>query len=332
MKKFMKVSLMTAGVLGAVGIIFCLIGGLVSGHNFMVALKNDAYMEKRFGAVEKVFEGIEKGLGAARVEMEINGISDSHHSEPDSLTVNGQKSADNGYDNDYHIEAGDIRELDLSLGAGTFTISEKDETDGLIDLYVRGKGDVDFYVKDNSLHVEGFKGNKLLIGVGEMDNQITLRIPKGMGFDEIDLEIGAGSMDICNLKARELDANVGAGELIIDKAEITSFSAEIGAGQLSACEMYVWEADVEVGLGSLSYVGAIEQELDAQCGMGNMDFQLKGNEKDHNYEIECSAGSIQLNGWEISAMAAEKYVNNGAASTFELSANMGNITLNFVGE
>ena len=66
--------------------------------------------------------------------------------------------------------------------------------------------------------------------------------------------------------------------------------------------------------------------------MGSMDFQLKGKEEDHNYEIECSAGNVELNGWEISALGAEKYVNNGSASTFELSCSMGNITLNFVEE
>ena len=73
----------------------------------------------------------------------------------------------------------------------------------------------------------------------------------------------------------------------------------------------------------------IEQELDAECNMGSMDFLLKGKEKDHNYEIECSAGNVEINGWEFTALGTEKYVNNGAATTFELTCSMGNITLDF---
>ncbi len=328
MNKFVKISLMTAGILGAVGFIFCLIGVTVSGRNFMVTLKNDAYMEKRLSVVEKVFEGVEKGFGASKAGRVTDYINDRYEGEPDELTVN--KTETPGGEYEHQIEAEGIRELEISLGAGICTISEKDEADGIIDLYVNGKGGFDFFIKDNTLYVEGFKNQ--LINNSHLDNEMTLRIPKDMGFEEIDLEIGAGIMDVSNLKARELDAVIGAGELDLFKSEITDFSVEIGAGNLMAGDMHVWDADLEVDLGNCSYEGIIERELDAECNMGSMDFQLKGKEEDHNYEIECSAGNVELNGWEISALGAEKYVNNGSASTFELSCSMGNITLNFVEE
>ena len=333
MNKFMKISLMTAGILAAVGFIFCLIGGLVSGRNFILSVKNDAYMERGLGTVEKVIEGVEKGLDATKggfiSSQEAHHLGKNQNPDSNNLTINDSEVSDTV--NQYHVEAEGIRELSLLLGAGTFTISEKDEADGLIDLYVEGqKGEVDFFVKDETLHVEGFKGNHI-IDVGERNN-ITLRFPKGMGFDEVDLEIGAGIMDICNLTARELDVTVGAGELAIDKAKIDDFSAEIGAGHLLASGMEVREADLNVSLGNCSYEGRIEQNLDAECDMGSMDFLLKGKEEDHNYEIECSAGNIELNGFEFTALGAEKHVHNGAASTYELSCSMGNITVEFQGE
>ena len=77
-----------------------------------------------------------------------------------------------------------------------------------------------------------------------------------------------------------------------------------------------------------------EQELKTQMSGGALAslYLLKGKEKDHNYEIECSAGNVEINGWEFTALGTEKYVNNGAAATFELTCSMGNITLDFVEE
>ncbi len=326
MKKFMKVSLMTAGVLGVLGFAFCLIGVIVSGRNFMMTVRNDVHADKRLAVVERVFEGVEKGISASKSGKAADYTEYTHHVAPDKLTVNNSETTESEYE--HHIETEGIKELDVSLGAGICTISEKDEADGLIDLYVNGKGGFDFYIKDNTLYVEGFKGNQLF-NVNQIDNEMTLRIPKGMGFEEMDLEIGAGIMEIENLKAKELDAVIGAGELNLNKAEIVDFSVEIGAGNLVAGDMHVWEADLEVDLGNCSYEGVIEQELDAECNMGSMDFLLKGKEKDHNYEIECSAGNVEINGWEFTALGTEKYVNNGAATTFELTCSMGNITLDF---
>ena len=291
MKRFMKVSLITAGTLGALGFAFCLIGGIVSGRNFLMAVKNDVHADKRLAVVERVFEGVERGIGASKSGKTEIYVEDSSYSAPDKLTVNNSETTESEYE--HHIETEGIRELNVSLGAGICTISEKDEADGLIDLYVNGKGGFNFYIKDSTLYVEGFKGNQLF-NVNQLDNEMTLRIPRGMGFEEMDLEIGAGIMEIDNLKAKEFDAVIGAGELGINKAEIIDFSVEIGAGNLVAGDMHVRGADLEVDLGNCSYEGIIEQELDAECNMGSMDFLLKGKEKDHNYEIECSAGNVEI--------------------------------------
>ena len=267
MKRFMKVSLITAGILGALGFAFCLIGGIVSGRNFLMAVKNDVHADKRLAVVERVFEGVERGIGASKSGKTEIYVEDSSYSAPDKLTVNNSETTESEYE--HHIETEGIRELNVSLGAGICTISEKDEADGLIDLYVNGKGGFNFYIKDSTLYVEGFKGNQLF-NVNQLDNEMTLRIPRGMGFEEMDLEIGAGIMEIDNLKAKEFDAVIGAGELGINKAEIIDFSVEIGAGNLVAGDMHVRGADLEVDLGNCSYEGIIEQELDAEIGRAHV--------------------------------------------------------------
>lgn len=63
--------------------------------------------------------------------------------------------------------------------------------------------------------------------------------------------------------------------------------------------------------------------------MGNMELSLNGKESDYNYEVECSAGNIDINGTYISAFGAERSIQNGASRTFKLECNMGNITVLF---
>ena len=63
--------------------------------------------------------------------------------------------------------------------------------------------------------------------------------------------------------------------------------------------------------------------------MGNMELTLSGKETDHNYEIECAAGNVDIGSFSVSAMAAEKVINNNAVSNFDIECSMGNITIDF---
>ena len=89
--------------------------------------------------------------------------------------------------------------------------------------------------------------------------------------------------------------------------------------------------DLEVGMGDCVYYGTILKDLEAECDLGNIGITVTGSMKDYNYEIECNAGNIDLGGNSITSLAFEKEIFNGAPGTFELSCNMGSITVDFLG-
>lgn len=317
MKKFVKGSLITAGILAALGLILCLISGLAGGRkSFVYFVDNDEYIAERLESLGDELADIHIGNWRLVWRDHEFMLSDE---ENENRAVETSRQT---------VVADGIRNLELELGAGEFIIREKEVSDGVIDIDVEGVGKCTNYVKNGTLYVEGFKSIHV-IGNSISTNRITLEIPADMSFDEIDVEIGAGVMEISDLKAREFDAAIGAGELTMENIEANEFSTEIGAGSLNAENVSTQNADVTVNLGECIYNGTISGNLEAECDMGSMEFYLNGREEEHNYEIECAAGNIEVGSLSFTALGAEKMINNGVGSTFDISCSMGDITIRF---
>ncbi len=309
MKKFVKGSLITAGILAALGCIFCFIGMLAGGRNLIYFIRNDDDLEHKLEAAEEKLDRLSGfHIGGWHI-LDREELSEKHSEE--------------------HFQADQVRNLVLSVGAGELELSEKEVSDGTIDIYAQGIGTWNMYLKGDTLYVEGFTGIHHSQFYDCSGNVINVEIPKGMRFDEVETEAGAGVMEISSFTALELEASAGAGEIFLHDLDVQEISADIGAGRMEAANVSAREADINVGMGECIYRGAILGNLDAECGMGNMEFLLKGKEQDHNYEIDCSAGNIEIGDLSFSAFAAERYVDNHAASTFDILCNMGNITVRF---
>lgn len=318
MSKFVKGSLMTAGIFGALGVVLCLICTILGGSNLIYYGWNDFYVEERFERIGDAFEHI---FGRQHITW-------LHDENPRELTVNhNQVTGDAGMEAHQAIDG--IKNLDLSLGAGSFVLKKKDVDDGMIDIYIQGRGGCDYLVKGDTFYVEGFKGIKT-IGSDLSENVITLVLPSGTWLEEVDLEVGAGVMEISSLDVGEIDALIGAGELRIDEARIRDFSAEIGAGRMEARNMEAASVDFALSMGECVYDGTVSGNLDVECDMGNMVFYLKGDEKDFNYKIECGAGHVMVGENSYTALRLEKSIHHGGHREFEIECNMGNIDVFFL--
>lgn len=317
MSKFVKSSLIAAGIFGALGVVLCLISAILGGRNLIYYGLNDSYIEERF---EKMGDALEHIFGRQHLAW-------LHDENPQELTVNHNEVAGD-HAMEAHQAVDGVRNLDLTLGAGSFVLKKKDVDDGIIDIYIQGKGSCDYLVKGDTFFVEGFKGIKT-IGTDLSENVITLVLPSGTWLEEVDVEVGAGVMEISSLDAGEIDALIGAGELRIDEAHVRDFSAEIGAGRMEARNMETTNADFVLSMGECIYEGTADGNLDVECDMGNMVFYLKGEEEDFNYEVECGAGHVSIGERSYTALGLEKSIHHGGHKEFEIECNMGNIDVFF---
>lgn len=315
MKKFVKISLMTAGILLIVGFVFGSVSALACGGNVFRIIREedelDDKIESFVDAVGKSFYYSTDGrwgyLKGDDSSQELQSAAEIHK----------------------QIVVDDISNIELVLGAGTFVIKEKGYSDGVVDIWITGNGRYDYYVKGNTFYVEGFKGISWSEYNDINENRIEIWVPQGIIFDKLEAETGAGMMEISNIKVNKLDAELGAAVLYLNDMDIEKLSVEVGAGQMEASNIRTKDAEISVGVGECIYGGTIAGKLDAECSMGNMEFHLTGSETDHNYEIECGAGNIEIGSFSVSALASEKTINNNAASKFDIECSMGNITITF---
>lgn len=235
-------------------------------------------------------------------------------------------------DHDFKIYYGDMEEtidadkfedITFHVAAATVEVKETDRSD----VYVEAEGvnKAQAFVDDNTLYIiaEGYE-----INMGTAGN-VYVEIPKGTKVGNLNVEIGAGTVDFSSLEADTVDIEVGAGEVVFGKLSAKNVDFEIGAGRGAIDEGNIKQMDVEVGLGSFEYEGSVVGDMKAQCGMGNIDMILDGSEDDHNYNMECAMGNLSVGSMTTSGIAAEREIDNGAISDFTLECGMGNMSIRF---
>lgn len=156
---------------------------------------------------------------------------------------------------------------------------------------------------------------------------VTIAIPKGKIFHEVDLITNAGSIDVSHhMSASEIQIELDAGELTAGNLSASEeLSANIGAGKLEVSEFHTKDLSVDCGLGSASLTGRLSQDADIECGMGEIFLKLRGRKSDYNYEVDCGLGTVYLNETEYRSISLEKEIDNDAEHEINLKCGMGTI-------
>ena len=205
-----------------------------------------------------------------------------------------------------------VRSIDLLVSAGEveFRTAEKGDTD----ISVKTKGidkrlKLKYYMSGDTLV---FRTKKNIAGINKAGGvgKIYIYVPEDFRFDEAKLDVGAGTLNISEIRAAELAVDVGAGEASIDH-----FDAD--------------EADLGCGTGKLVAAGDIRTEADLECGIGSIAFTVIGKEDDYNYDISCGIGEIVCGGLTYSGLGCDKEIDNGSSREISIECGIGNVTVNF---
>lgn len=215
--------------------------------------------------------------------------------------------------------------LELELGAGEFEIRES-ETE---DIVVKSKKKIEVSSYGDTISVRTKKHYVFFGFIGNNHNEVTIEVPRGTKFNEIDMEVGAGELNCPSIAAEKLNIELGAGRITIDDYTCNEANIYVGAGEVIAGKGTVVNMDAEVGMVSLTFAGSIAQNLNVDCGMGNVQMDLKGSEEDYNYRIECGMGNVTVGSSSYGGVACEKNIDNGSAYDFDLDCGMGNVEIMF---
>ena len=322
MRKFMKGCAIAALVLILIGLLLAAIGGTARGN--------------------EVISGVVDQVTGGKVQMNLDGIKDLNMTVDDNslfdmvnqweTTVNYDIEDVTIFDDDHEIFKGDvdmdfsgeeIRELDVEVGGCTFEV--KESADGEFHVQAENTKKFQAYVKSDVLYIKATTSTTVN---GDNTCNIVLSVPDA-AIEKMDLEIGAGVMDLGNIRAEEIDMEVGAGQIKAEKLNADSLIVAVGVGDVNIDKMQVNKLDVEVGLGNLTASGSVAEELLAECAMGNVELEIEGSWEDYDYSIECGMGNVEIGNESYSGVANEKSVDNHAGRWMEVECGMGNVTIEF---
>lgn len=151
---------------------------------------------------------------------------------------------------------------------------------------------------------------------GEGMESMTILVPEGYSFRDVEVEVMAGSFHAQTLYTDLLDVEVGAGEAIISGGAIGTLEADCMAGQL---ECYA----------------PVKNGASVDCAAGSCYITLAGSYEQYDYDLSCAAGAITLEGvaeGEYGGFCQEMSIDYHTGRKIELDCGAGTITVAYQGE
>ncbi len=219
-------------------------------------------------------------------------------------------------------------EINIKYGSVYVTDSQTDQIEISVDAprrYAYQCG-----LKDGTLELldktPRYRWNALRNGLAHKV-EITIAIPKEAEFEEVNLTTDAGGIEITHdLCAQEIHFDLDAGELIAEKITAAEeFSVDVDAGNLEIAEFTAESLEVDCSVGRAELHGTVSKEAEADCGVGQIVLELTGQEEDYDYDVNCSLGTVSINGTTYSSLSTDKEIDHHTGRTIRLDCGVGEI-------
>ena len=219
-----------------------------------------------------------------------------------------------------------VKNLSLKFGAGEFAVEESEDDN----IYVTIHGSHAFrYGVDEShtLYVEPEKG----LGSRVNGSECVLYLPREIEFEKVTLEVGAGALTMPYMTADTLELSLGAGEIEIASLQARETVISVGTGEIDIQNGQIDVLNMTVAAGQMDYQGSIGESCVATFSMGELNMQLDGEEEDFDYDLDCSAGEMQIGSMSSSGVSFHREIDEGRDKKITVSCSMGDVNVMFDG-
>lgn len=344
MKKFVKYTALTALVLTILGIVLFTIGAI---GGSVQGIKTLDVLAEKFKAgefsidsedIERLAEVLDTtGADVKDILRELDdmgvdleewfydlGIEPQFSINEDNIHFNNAYRIYEGGSQNFTVEGTDAVRINISLTGSEITF--KESSDGDFHIQATGIGRLQAYVEDHTFYLKGSK-----TGLNITLSDIVLEIPEGVSFENLTLDVGAGSVDIDSIKVEKLKVDVGAGVFTANYLDTDEARFSVGAGEIAVRDGNIRYLKADVGAGSIDVEGYITGDIDADVALGELDILVKGSEeKDHNYKVDCAMGELQVGSYFWAGVSSsDVHIDNNASSTYDLDCAMGSLIVTF---
>lgn len=142
-------------------------------------------------------------------------------------------------------------------------------------------------------------------------SELVIYIPENIVFNMVDIETGAGEINIDSLKTEKLEFEIGAGKVEISKLTVLN-NAKIdgGAGKVRIASGEIKNLDLDLGAGKFEITSKLTGRNNIEAGVGKLDISLVDSTENYTIKVDKGIGSITIDGKE--AQDAGTYGNGNS--------------------
>lgn len=159
------------------------------------------------------------------------------------------------------------------------------------------------------------------------DNEdLIVYIPENLEFEKVEINAGAGKINIENLTTKKLSFELGAGETEVKSLNVSNeCNIEGGAGRVNILGGTIKDLDLDMGVGEVNLKAELMRKTDIDAGIGNLNIKLQGSEESYKIKTNKGIGNIKIKGKNISNN--ETYGNG--ENYIQIDGGIGNIDIDF---
>lgn len=344
MKKFTKISLIIAAVLGGVGILLCGVSSVLGGgyrtirrmaHNGELNYGNwhiGAYglyygEEDDWWESEDDWWEHEDITGDCPVDVE-TGLTP----ETDTASVraaNGEKRGRHGISYSYDIS--DIKSLELDVTGAQIYLREGELADKLQISVYNGENQWFSHGMGEMGTLEIAFGREEDAYIGNPQAKLVLEIPAGTQFLNMEMELAAveGELALAGITCEAFSLDVDAGNIVAEGIQAANLTEiDVDAGNVELTDGTYQNVDIACNMGNVSLQGVLGGNLAADTDMGSIELDFTGNAEDYNYNFSCGLGEVNINGETYAGISGSRRLQHeGAVKNIGLECDMGSIDL-----
>ena len=159
------------------------------------------------------------------------------------------------------------------------------------------------------------------------NSKLIIYIPSDMTLDDVEIDSGAGKIDVDKLSVRNLNLNLGAGSVNIDNLMVfNSASIDGGAGETVIKNSDINNLELDMGIGRFSITATILGNSDIDHDVGEAIINLLGDAVEYQINISKGLGSVSVDGKNINN---NSIIGNGM-NKIDLDCGVGSVVVNFL--
>ena len=182
---------------------------------------------------------------------------------------------------------------------------------------------VHFDEENNSLKIKEDSRNWL-----SQNNKgdLILYLPENSQFKTVEIQVGAGKIQIENLVTDFLSLELGAGETSIQRLNVSeNCKIESGAGKVSLLDGRIKNLDLDLGVGKFELISSLLGSNKINAGIGSLELNLLGNKKDYLIKADKGIGTIHVD----EAVVSDDSTIGTGENTIKIDGGIGNIDVSF---